>query len=229
MTTGGSDGGSGGDTVNALATYIDFTGYSYDGNAGEFLGLDYSENTYAHFNVFCKVSFIVDGTETAPQYLLFCDESNMMLPANLRKATENFFVNLGIQVNGGGDITFGTLNLDVFNTLNLSIGGSMSNEWMKFGDISIEAKTPCSMKIHKLTSSDIATMQDYFVGIGASEGHIDFPIDYYLMLQKYVPIKNQSLEDEGYSQAIDTGDAILLRAMAIPRPPSPFPIPVLTP
>ena len=182
------------------------------------------------------MSFIVDGTETAPQYLLFCDESNMALPIELIKATENFFLNLGIQVNGGGDITFGTLNLDVFNTLNLSIGGSMSNEWMKFGRISdyilgvpIEEKTPCSMKIHKLTNTDIAAMQAYFVGLDIPEGYIDFPIDYYLMLQKYVPIKNQSLEDEGYSRAIDTGDAILLRAMAIPRPPSPSPIPVLTP
>ena len=167
------------------------------------------------------MSFIIDGAETAPQYLLFCDESNMMLPQELRKATENFFLNLGIQVNGGGDITFGTLNLDVFDTRNLSIGGSMSNEWMKFGDISIQGKTPCSMKIHKLTNTDIAAMQAYFVGLDIAEGYIDFPIDYYLMLQKYVSIKNQSLEDEGYVQAIDTGDAILLRAMAIPRPPSP--------
>ena len=172
------------------------------------------------------MSFIIDGTETAPQYLLYNNESNMALPRELIAATSHFFEGLGMYVSGdligsyglGG---YGTLNLDVFNTLNLGIGGKLSTEWMKFGDISIEAKTPCSMKIHKLTSSDITAMQDYFVGIGASEGHIDFPIDYYLMLQKYVPIKNQSLEDEGYSQAIDTGDAILLRAMAIPRPPSP--------
>ena len=182
------------------------------------------------------MSFIVDGTETAPQYLLFCDESNMMLPAELRKATENFFVNLGIQVNGGGDITFGTLNLDAFDTLNLAIGGSMSNEWMKFGaisdyisDIPAEYKIPCSMKIHKLTNADIAAMQAYFIGLDIAEAYTAFPIDYYLMLQKYVSIKNQSLEDEGYVQAIDTSDAILLQATAISRPPSPFPIPVLTP
>ena len=187
------------------------------------------------------MSFITDGTETAPQYLLYKNESNMALPRELIAATSHFFEDLGMYVSGdligsyglGG---YGTLNLDVFNTLNLGIGGKLSTEWMKFGEISedilgipIEEKTPCSMKIHKLTNTDITAMQDYFVGLGAPEGDIDFPIDYYLMLQKYVPTKNQSLEDEGYSQAIDTGDAILLRAMAIPRPPSPFPIPVLTP
>ena len=182
------------------------------------------------------MSFIIDGTETAPQYLLYSNEARMKLPEELITATKGFFANLGMWVDGPEGITLGTLNLDAFDTLNLAIGGSMSNEWMKFGRISdyilgvpIEEKTPCSMKIHKLTNTDIAAMQAYFVGLDIPEGYIDFPIDYYLMLQKYVPTKNQSLEDEGYSQAIDTGDAILLRAMAIPRPPSPFPIPVLTP
>lgn len=169
------------------------------------------------------MSFIVDGTETAPQYLLYSDESQMRLPEQLIKATKGFFVNLGMWVDGSEGITHGTLNLDAFDTLNLAIGGSMSNEWMKFGKISdyilgvpIEEKTPCSMKIHKLTNADIAAMQAYFVGIDIAEGYLDFPIDYYLMLQKYVPMKNQSLEDEGYVQAIDTGDAILLQAMSIP-------------
>ena len=182
------------------------------------------------------MSFIVDGTETAPQYLLYSNEARMKLPEELITATKGFFADLGMWVDGPEGITHSTLNLDVFNTLNLGIGGELSNEWMKFGKISedilgnpAEEKTPCSMKIHKLTNADIAAMQAYFVGLGIAEGYIDFPIDYYLMLQKYVPIKNQSLEDEGYSQAIDTGDAILLRAMAIPRPPSPYPIPVLTP
>lgn len=231
--------------ATALATYIDFTGYLYDGGIGDFLGLDYSENTYAHFNVFCKVSFIIDGTETAPQYLLYNNESNMALPRELIAATSHFFEGLGMYVSGdsigsyglGG---YGTLNLDVFNTLNLGIGGELSTELMKFGKnsedilvIPIEEKTPCDMKIHRLTSADITAMQDYFIGLGAPNGDIDFPIDYYLMLQKYVPMKNQALEDEGYSQAIDTGDAILLRAMAIqPPPPPPSPdgsIPILIP
>ena len=187
------------------------------------------------------MSFIIDGTETAPQYLLYNNESNMALPRELIAATSHFFEDLGMYVSGdsigsyglGG---YGTLNLDVFDTLNLGIGGKLSTEWMEFGKISdyilsipAEEKTPCSMKIHKLTNADIAAMQAYFVGLGIAEGYINFPIDYYLMLQKYVPIKNQSLEDEGYVQAIDTGDAILLRAMAISRPPSPFPIPGLTP
>ena len=221
----------------ALATYIDFTGYSYDGDAGEFLGLDYSENSYADFNVFCKVSFIIDGAETEPQYLLYNNESRMILPEELIKATKGFFANLGIWVDGSEGINHSTLNLDAFDNLNLYIGGSMSNEWMKFGaisdyisDIPAEYKIPCSMKIHKLTNADIAAMQAYFIGLGIAEAYTLFPIDYYLMLQKYVPMKNQSLEDEGYSQAIDTGDAILLRATAISRQPgSENPFPVLTP
>ena len=182
------------------------------------------------------MSFIIDGAETAPQYLLYNNESRMILPEELIKATKGFFANLGIWVDGSEGINHSTLNLDAFDNLNLYIGGSMSNEWMKFGaisdyisDIPAEYKIPCSMKIHKLTNADITAMQAYFIGLGIAEAYTLFPIDYYLMLQKYVPTKNQSLEDEGYSQAIDTGDAILLQAMAIPRPPSPFPIPGLTP